>query len=80
MEWTSSALVKAATRTGIREDTLTPSRFSVLHATDFADRSLEMTIQPLKARLMVVADRYACAAFTRDVARAVDRPVRCGTS
>ena len=39
-EWNSSALVKAATKTGKKRNALTPMTFSLLHATDFADRLL----------------------------------------
>jgi dTMP kinase len=72
-EWNSSALVKAATRTGKKKNALTPTTFSLLHATDFADRLLYHIIPPLKAGLIVLADRYAYTAFSRDVARGVDR-------
>jgi dTMP kinase len=72
-EWNSSALVKAATRTGKKKNTLTPMTFSLLHATDFADRLLYKIIPPLKAGMIVLADRYAYTAFSRDVARGVDR-------
>jgi len=37
-EWNSSALVKAATKAGKKKNALTPMTFSLLHATDFADR------------------------------------------
>jgi dTMP kinase len=47
--------------------------FSLLHATDFADRLLYNIIPPLKAGMIVLADRYAYTAFARDVARGVDR-------
>jgi dTMP kinase len=47
--------------------------FSLLHATDFADRLLYKIIPPLKAGMIVLADRYAYTAFARDVARGVDR-------
>jgi len=47
--------------------------FSLLHATDFADRLLYKIIPPLKAGMIVLADRYAYTAFTRDVTRGVDR-------
>ena len=51
----------------------TPTTFSLIHATDFADR-LERYILPLlKAGAVVCADRYAYTAFARDVARGVDR-------
>jgi dTMP kinase len=72
-EWNSSALVKAATKTGKKKNALTPMTFSLLHATDFADRLLYKIIPPLKAGMIVLADRYAYTAFTRDVARGVDR-------
>ena len=58
-EWNSSALVKAATKTGKKKNALTPMTFSLLHATDFADRLLYNIIPPLKAGMIVLADRYA---------------------
>jgi dTMP kinase len=72
-EWNSSALVKAATKTGKKKNTLTPMTFSLLHATDFADRQLYNIVPPLKAGMIVLADRYAYTAFARDAARGVDR-------
>jgi dTMP kinase len=62
-EWNSSALVKAATKTGKKKNALTPMTFSLLHATDFADRLLYKIIPPLKAGMIVLADRYAYTAF-----------------
>ena len=47
--------------------------FSLLHATDFADRLLYNIVPPLKAGMIVLADRYAYTAFARDAARGVDR-------
>jgi dTMP kinase len=47
--------------------------FSLLHATDFADRLLYKIIPPLKAGMIVLADRYAYTAFSRDTTRGVDR-------
>lgn len=72
-EWNSSNLVKAATRTGKKKNSLTPTTFSLLHATDFADRLVYNIIPPLKAGMIVLADRYAYTAFARDAARGVDR-------
>ena len=72
-EWNSSALVKAATKAGKRKATLTPMTFSLLHATDFADRLLYHIVPPLKAGMIVLADRYAYTAFARDATRGVDR-------
>src|SRR6185369_9447339 len=71
-EWNSSALVKAATKTGKKQNSLTPMTFSLLHATDFADRLLYNVIPPLKAGMIVLADRYTYTAFARDTARGVD--------
>ena len=68
-EWNSSALVKAATKTGKKKNALTPMTFSLLHATDFADRLLYKIIPPLKAGMIVLADRYTYTAFARDVPR-----------
>ncbi len=72
-EWNSSTLVKAATKAGKKKNTLTPTTFSLLHATDFADRLAYKIVPPLKAGMIVLADRYAFTAFARDVARGVDR-------
>src|SRR5512146_431301 len=72
-EWNSSTLVKAATKAGKKKNSLTPTTFSLLHATDFADRLIYKIIPPLKAGMIVLADRYAYTAFARDVARGVDR-------
>lgn len=72
-EWNSSPLVRAATKAGKKKNLLTPMTFSLLHATDFADRLLYKVIPPLKAGMIVLADRYAYTAFARDVARGVDR-------
>src|SRR3954462_6742322 len=71
--WNSSALVKAATKMGKKKTALTPMTFSLLHATDFADRLLYKIIPPLKAGMIVLADRYAYTAYARDTTRGVDR-------
>lgn len=70
-EWNSSPLVRATTRMGKKKRLLTPTTFSLIHATDFANR-LENQILPfLKAGAIVLADRYAFTAMARDVARGV---------
>lgn len=71
-EWNSSALVKETTREGKKKNLLTPTTFSLLHAADFADRLNYQIIPPLKAGMIVLADRYAYTAFARDVVRGVD--------
>lgn len=70
-EWNSSILVKKATKAGKKRTELTPTTFSLLHATDFADRHLYHIVPPLKAGFVVIADRYAYTAFARDMARGV---------
>jgi dTMP kinase len=72
-DWNSSALVKVATKAGKKKNALTPMTFSLLHATDFADRLLYKIIPPLKAGMIVLADRYTYTAFARDAARGVAR-------
>jgi dTMP kinase len=71
-EWNSSELVKETTREAKKKNLLTPTTFSLLHATDFADRLYYQIIPPLKAGMIVLADRYAYTAFARDGVRGVD--------
>lgn len=72
-EWNSSSLVKSTTRMGKKEKMFTPTTFSLLQATDFADRWENHIYPLLKAGAIVLADRFAFTAFARDVARGVDR-------
>src|SRR5881392_3845272 len=72
-EWNSSPLVKTTTSRGKKKQMLTPTTFSLLHATDLADRIERHIIPPLKAGAIVLADRYIYTAFARDVARGCDR-------
>lgn len=71
-EWNSSPLVKRTTRRGKARRLLTPLTFSLIHATDFADRTERNIIPPLRAGAAVLADRYVYTAFARDVARGCD--------
>ena len=70
-EWNSSPLVRDVTRRGKKKQMLTPMTFSLIHATDFADRIEHGIIPPLKAGAVVLADRYIYTAFARDVVRGV---------
>jgi dTMP kinase len=72
-EWNSADLVKAVTKRGKKKMTLTPMTFSLLHATDFAHRLTHSILPPLKAGMIVLADRYVYTAFARDVVRGCDR-------
>jgi len=70
-EWNSSPLVHDVTKRGKKKKMLTPMTFSLIHATDFADRTEHHIIPPLKAGAVVLADRYVYTAFARDVVRGV---------
>jgi dTMP kinase len=70
-EWNSSVLVRRSMKRGKKKDLLTPTTFSLLHAVDFADRLTYKIVPPLKAGMIVLADRYVYTAFGRDVARGV---------
>ncbi|MDE3165207.1 MAG: dTMP kinase [Acidobacteriota bacterium] len=72
-EWNSSPLVRQTTKRGKKKEMFTPTTFSLLHATDFADRLESYIVPLLKAGAIVCADRYAYTAFARDVARGVGR-------
>lgn len=72
-EWNSSPLVRNTTSRGKKKQLLTPTTFSLIHATDFADRIEHEIIPFLKAGAIVLCDRYAFTAFARDVARGVSR-------
>ncbi len=71
-EWNSSTLVKSTTKQGKKAKAFTPTTFSLLQATDFADRWENQMLPMLRAGVIVLADRYAFTAFARDVARGVD--------
>jgi dTMP kinase len=71
-EWNSSELVSNVIRRGKKKGLLTPTTFSLLHATDFADRFERKILPPLRAGYLVVCDRYAHTAFVRDAARGCD--------
>lgn len=71
-EWNSADLVKAITKKGKKKMSLTPMTFSLLHATDFAYRLVHSILPPLKAGMVVLADRYVYTAFARDVVRGCD--------
>jgi dTMP kinase len=72
-EWNSAELVRKTTKKGKKKRSLTPTTFSLLHATDFAHRLVSNILPPLKAGMIVLADRYVFTAFGRDVVRGCDR-------
>jgi dTMP kinase len=71
-EWNSSPLVKDTTRRGKKKNLFTPTTFSLIHATDFADRHERSILPPLEAGFIVLADRWAFTAFARDAVRGCD--------
>jgi len=68
-EWNSSELVKSATSKAKKMELLTPTTFSLIHATDFADRYERHLAPLLRAGYLVLCDRYIFTAFARDVVR-----------
>ncbi len=71
-QWNSSDLVKEATRKGKKRQLLTPTTFSLIHATDFADRYERQILPMLKAGYIVFCDRYIFTSFARDSVRGCD--------
>jgi dTMP kinase len=68
-EWNSSETVKEITSKGKKKGLLTPTTFSLLHATDFVDRYERHIFPLLRAGYVVLADRYIYTAFARDIVR-----------
>src|SRR5215510_7701238 len=68
-EWNSSEQVKEIISRGKKKNLLTPTTFSLLHATDFAARYERNILPLLRAGYIVLADRYIYTAFARDVVR-----------
>jgi dTMP kinase len=68
-EWNSSETVKQITSRGKKKGLLTPTTFSLLHATDFADRYERNILPLLEAGYFVLADRYVYTAYARDIVR-----------
>jgi dTMP kinase len=72
-EWNSSVIVKAATKRGKKQQLLTPTTFSLIHATDFAHRYERNVVPLLRQGYVVLADRYVFTAMARDAVRGCDR-------
>jgi dTMP kinase len=71
-EWNSSELVKEATSRGKNQQLLSPTTFSLVHATDFADRYERHILPSLKGGYIVLCDRYVYTAYARDGVRGCD--------
>src|SRR5258707_4180130 len=68
-EWNSSELVKAATSKGKKRELVSPTTFSLIHATDFADRYERHLVPLLRSGYLVLCDRYVFTAYARDTVR-----------
>ncbi len=71
-EWKSSDLISNAIDKAKSKNALNTITFSLLYATDLADRLNRVIIPALKAGFVVIADRYFHTAFARDVVRGAD--------
>lgn len=71
-EWDSSDIVKEATRRGKKQQLFTPTTYSLVYATDFADRYDRQILPMLKAGFIVLCDRYVFTSFARDSVRGCD--------
>src|ERR1051325_2994100 len=76
-EWNSSPLVHDVTKRGKKKKMLTPITFSLIHATDFADRTEHHIIPPLKAGAVAGAGHRRIRAGSATSAPASGR--RAGT-
>jgi dTMP kinase len=72
-EWTSSPPVKETIENGAANGSFTPTSFSLIQATDFADRMESYILPLIKAGAVVCVDGYAYTAFARDVAGGAGR-------
>jgi dTMP kinase len=68
-EWNSSEVVKEITSKGKKKGLLTPTTFSLLHATDFTDRYERNIFPLLRAGYIVLSDRFVYTAYARDTVR-----------
>lgn len=68
-EWNSSTIVKQITSKAKKLQLLTPTTFSLIHSTDFADRYERQILPLLHAGYIVLCDRYLFTALARDTAR-----------
>ncbi len=71
-EWNSSEIVRDSTRKGKKRHLLTPTTFSLIHATDFADRYERQILPMLEGGYIVLCDRYIFTSFARDGVRGCD--------
>ncbi len=71
--WSRSNLMSQAIQSAKMGNTVDRLTFSLLYATDFADRLENQILPALEAGFIVLADRYIYTAFARDWMREGDR-------
>jgi len=71
--WNRSLLVSKLITSAKEGTLLNKVTYTLLYATDFADRLERVVIPALKAGMVVVADRYVGTALARGAVRGVDR-------
>ncbi len=71
-EWKSSQLISTVIDKAKSKNALNTITFSLLYATDLADRLNNIILPALRAGLVVIADRYYYTAFARDIVRGAD--------
>lgn len=71
-EWKSSQLISRVIDKAKSKNALNTITFSLLYATDLADRLNNVILPALRAGLIVIADRYYYTAFARDIVRGAD--------
>lgn len=67
--WTRSDLMSSLIELAKEGNTLTPDTFSLLYATDFAERLESQIIPALRSGFVVLSDRYVYTAFARHAVR-----------
>jgi dTMP kinase len=72
-EWNSSELVDEVYRRGKKSKLLTPTTFSLVNATDFADRYDRQILPMLKGGFIVLCDRYIYTSYAVDRVRGCDK-------
>ena len=70
--WTRSELMSETILAAKAGHSLNRLTFSLMYATDFADRLEKIVIPALKSGFVVLADRYVFTAFARSVVRGAD--------
>jgi dTMP kinase len=71
--WTRSELMSKTIASAKQSNILDPWSYSLLYATDFADRLEHQIIPALRSGFVVLSDRYIYTAFARNVVRGCDR-------